>query len=190
MSVGKRYRPMENAIRKIVSSFGLGKVYTAIEQFAGTPRGMDFFEMFGFKSIGTKQDAWQVQRSNAYDYAENVLGRDMPSSDGYGDDYDYMRDTIYSLIKYGKHDKALKEIEEYYMYLVDEGLSDAEISTEMENLRKSLKNKFDVIPSNAIPQKYLEEYISTLSEDELDDLVLAYKYQEEITGPFYEWLFD
>lgn len=190
VSVGYKYTLSENAVRKLMSSVGLQKPYTVIEQAAGTPRGMDIFESFGLKTIGTQQDAWQQQRSLAYSYGQDVLGKEPFSRTGYGDETDYKRDEIYNMIKYGRYEDAMNNITNYVLYLQEEGLEGEELVSEVEALQTSLKNRFNVIPSTAIPQSELQGYVDTLSDEQINKLLLAYEYQRNITGPFYEWLFE
>jgi len=186
VGVGSKYTPTQNLARKTLQLVGLDKVYTVLES---TPRGMDAFEFFGVKSLGTEQDAWQQQRSMAYTYSKEVLEKEPYTSSGYGDETDYRRDSIYNMIKYGRYEDAIGELESYVQYLQDEEMSMEDINTEITSLQTSLKNKFDVIPSNAIPKKDLQGYINTLSDNQINDLMLAYEYQKNITGPFYEWLY-
>jgi hypothetical protein len=186
ISVGYKYTVTENLIRKAMSSVGLSKLYTRLEN---TPRGMDMFETFGFKSIGTKQDAWSNQRSMAYTYSEEVLGKEPFSREGYGEEVDYMRDDIFNQIKYGNYEKAQESIINYVMYMQENTDNTEELNKEMKSLQTSMKNRFDVIPSSAIPQKDMQGYIDTLSQQEINDLLLAYEYQRDILGPYYDWLF-
>jgi hypothetical protein len=203
VSVGYKYSKMENVVRKAVSVFGLGKSYTFAEQYSdgfwkmvfgdqdyiGTPRGMDLFESVGVKSIGTKQDSWQQQRSLAYSYSEDILGKEPFSRDMYGDERDYLRDEIYQQLKFGKYENTKNAIDSYITYLAEQDLTDEEMNKEMESLRKSLKSKFDVIPSTAISKKEMPEYIASLSQQQINDLLLAYEFQREIVGPYYGWIF-
>ena len=189
VNVGHRYNWKQNAVRKTLASVGLANLYTIGEQMAGMPRGMNAAELFGFKSVGSKLDAWNQQRTLAYQYAQDVLGKDPFSRTGYGDDVDYMREDIAAKLKYGKYEDAYESILEYIDYMKENTDSPEELEREMKNLQTSLKNRFSVIPSSAIAQKDLEEYVSTLSQKDINDLRLAYEYQREMLGPYYEWIF-
>ncbi len=151
---------------------------------------MDFFETFGVKSLGTKQDAWTQQRSLAYTYSEEVLGKTPFSREGYGTKIDYMRDEITQQLKYGNYEDARESIINYVIYMEENTDSPEEMNAAVESLRKSLKSRFDVIPSSAIPQKEMQSYVDTLSQQQINDLILAYEYQRDILGPFYEWIFE
>jgi hypothetical protein len=189
VSVKGKYGYFENISRKTLQAVGLDAVFNAYQDMFGTPTGKTPIEYFGMKTLGSKTDAFDRQREKAYAYSEEVLGKNPYYGTGGDTERARMRNEIKNLMKYGKHRKLEKALEAYDEYLLETTTNRADYLKEWENLKTSLRNSFQVIPSSAISNAEMRGYIQSLSDEEYEKLKLAFEYRKDILGPYYNWLY-